>query len=227
MRADSGASLAKRKTVVGHHAYAVMKSGQLVEAEALFREALALDEQIYGAGHLKTLVSLNNVGYVVSQQKRFDEAAKVLEQVVAVRREKLEPGHTSIAFSTLSLASMYLKGGHHELALRRFDEGLRIYREAGQPDYIDALRGSYNRARTLLAMGRYEDAYAGWPAVFEKLLATGSYRAGGANPLRLLDAELHRRLAIDDRACRVRADLVEPAAEDLAKLAELEANCAD
>ncbi len=44
--------------------------------------------------------------------------------------------------------------------------------------------------------------------------------------LRLVDAELHQRLAIDDRACRVRTELVEPTAEDLTKLAELEASCA-
>lgn len=227
MRADKSASLAKRKTVVGQHAYAVMKSGQLIEAEALFRETLALDEQIYGAGHLKTLVSLNNVGYILSQRERFDDAAKILEQVVAVRREKLEPGNTLIAFSTLSLASMYRRGGHFELALQHFDEGLRIYREAEKSNDIDALRGSYNRSRTLLSMGRYQDAWEGWPTVFEKLLATGNYQAGDSNPLRLLDAELRQRLAIDDRACGVRAELIEPTPEDLAKLAELEAGCSE
>lgn len=225
MRADASASLIRRKAVVAPHAYAVMKSGRLDEAEALFRETLALDEQIFGEGHLRTLVSLNNVGHILGQQKRYEEAAGVLERVRAIRREKLAPGSTRLAFSTLRLAQAYFRAGHQERALVEFDEGLRIYREAGQSEHIDALRGSYQRAQTLHALGRYRDALDSLSPVLDTLLASANYRAADGNPIRLLDAELHQRLAIDDRACRVRAELTEPSDEDLAKLAALEVGC--
>ncbi len=131
-----------------------------------------------------------------------------------------------IGYAAVALAATHLKAGHYEQALQQYDEGIRIYNEAGQPDDVQALRSGFNRIRTLMAMGRHEDAFEDWPAFLDRLLAKGGYRDGAVNALRLVDAELHQRLAIDDRACRVRADLVEPTAEDLAKLAVLEASCA-
>jgi len=87
-----------------------------------------------------------NLGVTYVYMRRWDEAARALEQAVA-----LDP-HYALAYS--HLGNVYLEQGRHEEALRCQDRAT-----AFDPPYF---QGHFNRGAVLAAMGRTEEAIASY-----------------------------------------------------------------
>jgi hypothetical protein len=192
-RAQPELSLARLKSVTGVHAYALMSAKRMTDAEPLFRETLAIDERIYGVGHVKTVTSLNNVAICLSRQERYDDAAVLMEQAIAIRREKLPPGHPDIAYSLVNAGNAYEKGAHFELARERFAEAIEIAR-LKPPMLPWSLRGMHGLARVLEKLGRGAEALA----VVEELLPLTAdkpdFQGKSGEELKALEKRLRARL---------------------------------
>ncbi|MBL8243802.1 MAG: serine/threonine protein kinase [Rhodanobacteraceae bacterium] len=159
-KTQPGLPLTRLATIVGAHAYALMSAQKLVEAEPLFREALAINQRIYGIGHLGTVVSLNNIAICLGRQGRHAESAALLEQAIAIRREKLPKDHPDLGHSLNNAGSAYEKAGDSATALQRFTEAVELWRRAGTKPAQWTLRAMHGRARMLEQLGRGDEALA-------------------------------------------------------------------
>lgn len=78
-------------TLIGAHAYALLFAGDPAQAEALYRESLAISEQIHGIGSSDAISDLHNVRTAVSMQGRHREAAGLAREVLAQARLRRSP----------------------------------------------------------------------------------------------------------------------------------------
>ena len=159
-KADPDQPLTRLATIVGAHAYALMSAQKLVEAEPLFREALAINERIYGVGHLGTAVSLNNIAICLGRQGRHAESAALLEKAIAIRREKLPKDHPDLGHTLNNAGSAYEKAGDTTNALQAYTEAVELWRRAGVKPAQWTLRAMHGRARVLEQTGRPAEALA-------------------------------------------------------------------
>ena len=58
--------------------FALLQIGEYNEAEALFREALAMKRKLLGDEHPEIAIGLNNVAYVLHMQGDYDAAEPML-----------------------------------------------------------------------------------------------------------------------------------------------------
>jgi tetratricopeptide (TPR) repeat protein len=71
--------------------------GDLVKAEPAMRETLGLREQSLGMHHALTALALDNLGVLLYQSGRYDEALKVYEQALPIHREIFGSEHPEMA----------------------------------------------------------------------------------------------------------------------------------
>ena len=178
--------LARLATIVGAHAYALMSAQQLAEAEPLFRETLAINERIYGAGHLRTVVALNNVAICLGRQGRHAESAALLEQAIAIRREKLPKDHPDLGNSLNNAGAAYEKAGDSATALQRFSEAVELWRRAGTQPAQWTLRAMHGRARLLEQLGRTDEARAMAEELLPMTTGNAEYQGQAGVDLRTL-----------------------------------------
>jgi len=88
--------------------------GSFIEAESLFREALAMRVRIYGDDHPETATILNNLGWLMYVAGRLDEAEPLLQRALRTRRRHLPHPHSDTATTLNNLA--VLKYGQGDLA---------------------------------------------------------------------------------------------------------------
>lgn len=189
-KAQPALSLARLKTIVGVHAYALLSSEKMTEAEALFREALALDQRIYGVGHLNTVVSLNNVAICLGRQGRHEESAALLEEAIAIRRAKQPPGHLDLGHSLNNAGRAHERVGALETALARFSEARELWLAGGLKPQQWALRAIHGQARVLEQLGRKDEALAAAEALLPLTEGNVEYQGSAGEELQALLARL-------------------------------------
>ena len=74
------------------------------EAEPLYREALAIFQQVLPEGHPDIATSLNNLAALLYITGRYGEAEPLYCEALAIRKQALPKGHPSIANSLNDLA---------------------------------------------------------------------------------------------------------------------------
>ncbi len=172
-----------RRDIVAARAVALLQLGRHSEAETMYREALHYDDQIFGVGDERTLVSLNNIAITLSRQLRFKQAAEMMERVVAIRRALKQPDEALIAFALVNAGNIYLKDNAIDSAIARFREALDIYARRGETDQRQSVKGRFGLARALERQGEFDAALQ----LSEALQATAARQA--ASYLYARDAE--------------------------------------
>ena len=87
----------------------LLSSGRAGEAEAAWREAVLLAERLHGGAGEQTLVVRNSLASSISIQGRDSEAARLLEEVVAVSRQ--QGPNSNLASYLVNLGLVQLKLG--------------------------------------------------------------------------------------------------------------------
>ena len=77
------------------------------QAEPLFKQSLALGQELLGENHLDVASSLNNLAEMYSSQRRYEEAEPLFKQALAMRQKLLGDHHSDVAFSLNNLAKLY------------------------------------------------------------------------------------------------------------------------
>lgn len=162
---------------LGNYAHAVERSGDLSRAISLGQQALALNDQLFGAGagyaiHYETELTrmLNGAG-------RYDEAQHYLEHALANQLKQTgenSPEYASILFQVGNLRSAL---GDTEGALRAMRQVLAYRSRILQPDDLRVARAQEVTATVLIDAGRADDEAA---ALLDK--AEASYRQHDAKP---------------------------------------------
>ncbi|OQE69716.1 hypothetical protein PENNAL_c0129G06796 [Penicillium nalgiovense] len=83
------------------------KNGKLKEAEEMYQRALAGYEKALGPNHTSTLVTVNNLGNLFSDQGKLKEAEEMYQRALVGQEEALGPNHTSTLDTVNNLGVLY------------------------------------------------------------------------------------------------------------------------
>ncbi|KAK4117998.1 purine and uridine phosphorylase [Parathielavia appendiculata] len=107
---------AGRATLLHSVAGFYMYRGQWKDVERFQAEAVELREEVLGADHPHTLISMGNLASTYRNQGRWDEAEKLEVRVIETFKTKLGPNHPDTLISIGNLAFTYKIQGRWEEA---------------------------------------------------------------------------------------------------------------
>ena len=132
--------------------------GDFEQAEAAFREALAMRRRLYGEMHREVAESLNNLSVILDATARIDSSLVLDEAALAIRREVLGPRDPETVQSLNNLGVAYLQQERPEVAEPLLREALAARRELLGPRHPRVANTLNNLARTLMDLDRDDEA---------------------------------------------------------------------
>jgi len=148
-------------------AVAHMYKGEHERALALFRQTLEDREGAVGEDALPLVSSLNNLGIVLEEMRRYDEAIAVQERALGIVAAQVGPRHPNTARVHDNLGTALLRSGRIADALAHFDTALEIRRTALGEDhrsvgmsYLHLGLAAIEAEEWTRAVGHYETALA-------------------------------------------------------------------
>jgi tetratricopeptide (TPR) repeat protein len=121
--------------------------GKLAEADARYRQGLALAESTLGPDHATTISALNMLGNLAKTQGKFAEARGYLERVLASRGRVFGDDHPAYADVLNNLGNVARVEGKLDEAKDLYDRSLAIRIAALGPDHPE-VGTSYNNLGT-------------------------------------------------------------------------------
>lgn len=148
--------LARRASILAAHAGALHRADQPAQAEPFMRQALALEEQVYGPEHCDISFSLSKLVAILRKQGRSEEALPIADRFVALRR-RCNPASRMLAAALVALAQVQLLVDQAPAAQANIDEALAILRSQAA--------GTKVLAMALLLSGEIKAALRDRPAL--------------------------------------------------------------
>ncbi len=141
---------------------------QYKDAETLYRQALSISMDLFGAGYPKTALVQENLARLYKAQGQFHEAESLLERVLITREKTLGPDHPDVARSLIGLSAIRILRNEGADAERLAARAVRIATTAGSPGqlYASALAAHGNALR---AVRRYREAESDYEAALPLL----------------------------------------------------------
>jgi len=166
--ADLGAQVNLSQPISKEVAQAILKEqqaselagkGHIAEAETLYKEALAtIEKELPGDPIL--VGSLNNFGQFYRAQRRFSEAAELLNRALAICVATYGDNHTLTAKAINNLAGTYLSDRKFDAAEPLYKRGLAATERLLGPDNYSVAISLDWLAQTNFFQGRYAEAEA-------------------------------------------------------------------
>jgi tetratricopeptide (TPR) repeat protein len=131
---------------------------RFVEAEALLRRALAIDEQSFGADHPNVAIRFNNLASLLHATNRLGEAEPLLRRALAIDQQSFGADHPNVAIQLNNLAQLLQdtnRLGEAEPLLRR---ALAIDQQSFGADHPNVARDLNNLAQLLQDTNRLGEA---------------------------------------------------------------------
>ena len=129
-----------------------------MQAEPLYKRALAIREKTLGPDHPDTAQSLNNLAALYDSQGQYVQAEPLYRRALAVREKSLGPDHPDTAGSLNNLAGLYRIQGRYAQAEALCERALAIYEKSLGPDHPTTATSLNNLATLYLAQGQYAQA---------------------------------------------------------------------
>jgi len=142
-----------------------------------YREALALNREIYGERHPNVAINLFNVGRALQDTGDFAGAQPAFEEVLAIDRQVYGEDHPEVGTDLLLLANNLQKLGELERADPLFARALGIFRAHLAPDHPRIANAMQGIGQLRLAQGRLEEA----EATLREALSLRIRKSGPAN----------------------------------------------
>jgi len=158
---------------------ALMKLGDDAGAEGRLERALAIQDQVLGAGHPDRAATLHDLAELRSDRGDWEAGVALLRQAVSIRLEALGAGHPDTLESTAVLALLLAHEGERARAEEMLTDALaRCERDLGERHRATA--------RVLNALGhlwaRDEATYDRAQAAYERALAIYEALLGPGHP---------------------------------------------
>src|SRR5687768_11980271 len=152
--------------------------GKLEEGEALVREALALDRQIFGENHSYVAESLRNLGTIMRMQGKFAAADSLFRQALAVNRTIFTEPHERIGSNLIAIAQTYYAAGNGPAAIDYTRQSLAQYRAVLGEQHLNTIIMTGNLGFTLAEYGDPKEAETLLRASQARLDSTNSAHRG-------------------------------------------------
>ncbi len=167
------------------------------QAEAMAREALELNGQVFGTDSLQVATSLDLLAGILSRRGEQKEAEQINRRALAIREAALDPMHPDIADSLNSLATVYWNEGRYDEVEPLLQRSLEIRRHQLGPDHEQTAAIHKNLCILLRTLDRLSDAEENCRRAvdgYRKSLGESHPRVAGAlNTLALLRVAQGRR----------------------------------
>jgi serine/threonine-protein kinase len=220
--------LVERSNFAAAYGLSLLNVGRAAEAERAYREALALDEKLYGVGNLATDISMNNIAAALRRQGRFAESAEFGARVLAMRKAHLPPESAAIARSLAMLGTAWTGAGDLDQAIPLLRESVAIFDKRGEDDRASAITAHLNLVRALEAAAKYDEALQVIAHVLPHTQRSSSRYAGaGGAEVRLMHARLLVRATPDGKDCSAITQVLDVAPAGTAEAVEAHVLAAD
>jgi tetratricopeptide (TPR) repeat protein len=107
----------------------------LLEAEALYERALAIDEKVYGPDHNMVAIDVNNLGLVLSSLGDLQGAKKLYERALAIGEKAYGQDHPQVAIYVNNLGLVLSSLGDLQGAKKLYERALAIGEKAYGQDH--------------------------------------------------------------------------------------------
>ena len=114
------------------------------KAEHANRQALTIDEKIFGTGHTRIALRLNNLGRVLHVEGKLDGAKQHYEQALAIDQAALGTTHPTVALRLNNLGMILKDLGDLKGAKEKFEQALAIDEQAFGPNHPAVARDINN-----------------------------------------------------------------------------------
>jgi tetratricopeptide (TPR) repeat protein len=165
-----------------------MAIGRYVDAEVAFKRALEIRERALGPNQFEVGVSLNDLGTLYLQERKYEDAEKVLTRALTIMRgeRKLGPTHPFAATVMGNLARAYADQGKFAEAEPLYRKSIEIEEKTLGPEHPDVAVGLTNLALFYGTQGKFGEAeqlYRRAAAIYEKRLGDHPNLAHSLNDL--------------------------------------------
>ncbi len=133
--------------------------GEYTLAEVCYREALAIDEEVYNDPDEDIAIDQNNLGDLLMKQGRYLDAKDVLEKCLTARRRLYRPDSPEVLQAINNLAMDYYYMSRYSAADSLYNEVLKAYRNNEEYDEIYA-KALNNAGLNRCSVGDYGAAEA-------------------------------------------------------------------
>jgi tetratricopeptide (TPR) repeat protein len=113
-------------------------AARLGEAEALLREALAINEKLLGPDHPDVALNLNNLGLLETDAGRLAQAEPLIERALRIRERALPADHRNIGHSLFALGRLRARQSRPSDAVPLLRRALAILEKSPSPFYPTA-----------------------------------------------------------------------------------------
>ena len=161
-------------------------TGQVAEAESLFRQALELTRAAHGPEDRRVAQMMNNLGLALTWEKKYDEAGTHIRGAVALYKKLLGSRHQLVAASSWALATLLHQQGRFGEAETLLREALSIQEERLGPDHTETAGATVMLAWVLVDQGRCREAeplLRKAITVSERIYPPGHYAVAHANSI--------------------------------------------
>ena len=154
--------------------HALARKGEAAEAQQVGERALAMREKKFGPDHIlvaQVLLVVVDADLAAGDREGIEQASQRLARAVAIQEKVYGPEHIQLAHTFDRLAEVAGGRGKHAEALAARERSVTI-RTKVLGDHNDTGYSQLKRAETLLALGRADDAYAGFEraaAIYKKV----------------------------------------------------------
>jgi serine/threonine protein kinase len=135
-----------------------IEQNELVEAEALLSEALAMYEQLLPPDHPRIAQALSNLAQVAASRGDRARAGELQTRVLEMRRRALPPGHPDLAEGLNNLAHNLQLQNRPAEALPLYDEAAQILLDKFGPQHPNRLLVLGNKADCYIRLSDYRAA---------------------------------------------------------------------
>jgi tetratricopeptide (TPR) repeat protein/DNA-binding XRE family transcriptional regulator len=204
-------------TLMCHIATYFSNRAHYAQAESLYRQALAIGEQVLDFEHPLMAEVLYGLAMLYSDQGIFEEAKLLHQQALCIRERTLGAKHPSVAISLNMLAEIYRFQGKYEEAEPVYKRALRIWEEvpiSNHPAHATLLN---NLGVLYVSQGKYEEArllYVQALRILEQVLGFENPQVAYAlNNLGVVYAEQGKREEAESffkQALRIREQVLGP-----------------
>ena len=156
--------------------------GEYTEAEAHYREALAVRREHLGDAHEEVANSLDGLGVVLAELGNAEESVKIHREALLIRRRVFGSIHRDIAENLNNLGGALYHMGKYAEAESHFRESLDMRRSLHRPGHPEIAASASNLAQVCCSSGKRDEA----DLLFREALAIRREALGDVHPVTVI-----------------------------------------
>jgi tetratricopeptide (TPR) repeat protein len=165
-------ALAKREETAGDAESSPTTKPRYIESATLAREVFEKKKEILGANHPQTLVSMNNLSWILRNKGDFIESELLVCEALERKEKVLGEDHHDTLNCKYCLAVVVACQDRHEEAEKIYREHLEAVVRVLGKEHPNTMRGMRGLGKTLESQGKVQQALEIYGEAYEGLLGT-------------------------------------------------------